>query len=253
MSLQRAEAIPADAQKIAEIHMAAFGANAMLRAQFPTPSVRAALKEAIRTKTIADIQDPRITVLVVRDPGIRRPHTVAEVIAFAKWSHPVLPGEGYTEAPWIWPEGTDHAILAIWTKKMEDAQERATGGRPCYRTSCARRATGHRSRTRLTQTLLNLGLTFIGTDPAHEKRGAGSLLVDWGKDRSREENVPLYLESTLEAASFYQNHGFVSREKVSLSIGGTGNEPNVYEEVIFTFEPESDGKRMEGCNELVAL
>ncbi|ROT35136.1 putative GNAT family acetyltransferase [Sodiomyces alkalinus F11] len=216
MPLQRDYAIPADARQIAEIHMAAFGANAMLQATFPTPSVRAALHETIRAKAAADIQDPRITVLVVResDTCTQQPHTVPRVVAFAKWSHPVRQGEDYTESPWVWPEGTDRAILDAWTNATEEAQERVLGGRPCYR------------------------LTFLGTDPAHEKRGAGSLLVRWGIDRSGEDGVPLYLESTLEAAPFDQNHGFVSREKVSVRMGGGGNcVPELYEEIIFIFEP----------------
>ncbi|KAL2755410.1 hypothetical protein ACRALDRAFT_2105797 [Sodiomyces alcalophilus JCM 7366] len=213
MSLQRVNATPADAEKIAEIHMAAFGANGMLRAQFPTPSVRAALKETIRAKAIADIQDPKITVLVVRDSDVREPHNGSRIIAFAKWSHPVLRDENYTETPWVWPEGTDHAVSATWTSKMEEAQERVRGDRPCYR------------------------LTFLATDPAHEKRGAGSLLVGWGIERSRENGVPLYLESTLEAAPFYRRHGFVPREKVTIQIEGTEKVPTTYGEVVFTFEP----------------
>lgn len=56
-----------DAGRIAEIHMAAFGSNAMLRAQFPTPAVRDALQRSIEWKALADIKDPKTTVLLVRD------------------------------------------------------------------------------------------------------------------------------------------------------------------------------------------
>jgi hypothetical protein len=54
-----------DAPRIAEIHMAAFGTNAMLLAQFPTPAIRQALQISIENKALADIDDPKTTVLVV--------------------------------------------------------------------------------------------------------------------------------------------------------------------------------------------
>ncbi|KKY27139.1 putative gnat family acetyltransferase [Diplodia seriata] len=127
MPLVLSTATRTDAARIAEIHMAAFGSNAMLRAQFPTPAVRRALQECIRDKALADIDDAKITVLVVRDlheaEGGAGP--TGRVVAFAKWAHPVADDDGYAEAPWRWPEGTDWGVLAAWTKKTEEAQERA--------------------------------------------------------------------------------------------------------------------------------
>lgn len=58
-------ATPEDAPRIAEIHMAAFGPNAMLHAQFPTPTIRKRLQTCIEKKALADIDDPKTTVLVV--------------------------------------------------------------------------------------------------------------------------------------------------------------------------------------------
>ncbi len=54
-----------DATRVAEIHMAAFGRNAMLHAQFPTPAIRQGLQTCIEDKALADIDDPKTTVLVV--------------------------------------------------------------------------------------------------------------------------------------------------------------------------------------------
>ncbi|RYP05343.1 hypothetical protein DL765_009862 [Monosporascus sp. GIB2] len=140
----------ADAGRIAEIHTAAFGSNAMLRAQFPMPALHEALKEAIKAKAVADINDPKTTVLVVRDlpdpyatgiPGNsldqQKDDTKQQreglIVAFAKWSHPVSDGEDYTEPPWAFPDGTNWDILEDWARKMEEAQRRALGGMPCYR------------------------------------------------------------------------------------------------------------------------
>lgn len=118
-------ALETDANRIADIHMAAFGTNALLRAQFPTPDVRTQLRNCIATKAAADIRDPNIAVLVVRDQD--------KIVSFAKWSLPVSTSETYVEAPWVWPEGTDLEVLGEWTEKMEEAQQRALGERPSYR------------------------------------------------------------------------------------------------------------------------
>ncbi|KAI0844407.1 putative GNAT family acetyltransferase [Daldinia vernicosa] len=216
----------ADAARIAEIHTAAFGSNAMLLAQFPTPAVRTALKKSIELKALADIDDPKTTVLVVRDPSLethssnaasaneqtRERRNKEQVVAFAKWAHPVQPNENYVEPPWIWPAGTNLGVLDDWAKKTEEAQLRAVGNTPCYR------------------------LTFMGTDPSHRRRGAATTMVRWGMDRSRKDGAPAYLESTLEAASFYRNLGFVDVDKISLEYGIDGTEIcSTYEEVSFLY------------------
>ena len=145
---------PADARRIAEIHMAAFGDNAMLRAQFPSAALREAgggggggLRDAIEAKARADMGDSKTSVLVVRDTDVSAEGDVGggdggegkgegqgPVVAFAKWSHPVAPGEQYVEPPWVMPAGTDRAVLKSWTRKVEEAQERAVGRTPCFRT-----------------------------------------------------------------------------------------------------------------------
>lgn len=134
MPLHVSLALETDASRIATIHMAAFGTNAMLLAQFPTPSIREKLKVCIAAKALADIRDPKIAVLVVRDDD-KSPNneTRDEVISFAKWSLPVREGETYVEAPWLWPEGTNWRVLDLWTRVVEGAKERVLGDEACYR------------------------------------------------------------------------------------------------------------------------
>ncbi|KAI1503731.1 putative GNAT family acetyltransferase [Biscogniauxia marginata] len=228
--LSLALAAPVDAPRIAEIHMAAFGANAMLRAQFPAAPVRAALRRSVEVKARADMADPRTTVLVVREDcsgsssdshargaeGGGGGGEKGVVVAFAKWAHPVPSAdEDYAEPPWIWPEGTDRGILDAWAGKAEEAQRRAVGSRPCYR------------------------LTFMGTDPAHERRGAATMMARWGIEQCKKDRVPAYLESTLEAAPFYAKNGFTSVEKFSLEYrrAGSSGEPETYEEISFVYDP----------------
>jgi len=121
-------AIEDDSHRIAAIHMAAFGTNALLRAQFPTPSAREALKLCIAQKAIDDIRDPNIAVLIVRDQS-------EEIISFAKWSLPLSAPEMYVESPWTWPQETNFAYLNGWTEKIESATQKILGGAACCRKS----------------------------------------------------------------------------------------------------------------------
>jgi len=125
MALQLLPAVESDADRIGEIHMAAFGTNAMLLAQFPTPAIRIELEKCIAKKALDDIQDPKVSVLVVRFED--------KVISFAKWTLPILESENYTEPSWTWPEGTDYDVLNEWVERVEGAQQKALGSEPCYR------------------------------------------------------------------------------------------------------------------------
>ena len=119
------DATESDADAIAAIHMAAFGSNALLLAQFPTSAIRDELQTCIAEKAAADIRDPKVAVLVVRDQD--------RIISFAKWHLPVKSSEEYSETPWRWPKGSNLAILDTWTKKVESAEESHVGDTPCYR------------------------------------------------------------------------------------------------------------------------
>ncbi|KAK2871831.1 hypothetical protein FQN49_002774 [Arthroderma sp. PD_2] len=199
-----------DAQRIADIHMSAFGANYMLLAQFPTPSVREGLRKCLVEKVIEEIRDPKWAILVVRD-GQKRP------ISFAKWCLPIYLSENYEEPPWQWPEGTDIGILNEWSARVDDVGRKVIGDTPCYR------------------------LSFMATDPQYERCGAASLLVKWGLELCNKDKVPAVLEGTMNAVPFYQRHGFIDEGEISMNLEGVGpkGESVLYEERSFIFRPSS--------------
>lgn len=84
-----------------------------------------------------------------------------------------------------------------------------------------------------------LGLTFTATDPSEERRGAGSMLIQWGVERSKKENIPIVLESTLSAIPLYESHGFKSEENISLVLEDMGKDgkPVIYREKSLVFRP----------------
>jgi len=59
------------------------------------------------------------------------------------------------------------------------------------------------------------------------------MLLQWGLERSNKENLPIYLESTIEVSSLYRKLGFISLDGLSMTLSGMGEEggPYVYEEV----------------------
>lgn len=126
MTLTLSAAAELDVDRIATIHMTAFGANLMLQAQFPSEAIRGQLKICVAEKALADIRDPQTAVLVVRDQD--------KIVSFAKWHLPVHDSEAtYEEPPWSWPAGTNMAVLDAWIATVEAAKLRIIGNTPCYR------------------------------------------------------------------------------------------------------------------------
>lgn len=76
---------------------------------------------------------------------------------------------------------------------------------------------------------LALDLTFVGTDPQHERRGAATALIRWGLEKSKKEGVPAYLESTPNAAALYEKLGFRAVDRLSINLDGS----RTYEEVCY--------------------
>lgn len=64
-------------------------------------------------------------------------------------------------------------------------------------------------------------------------------MIKWGIEQCQKENVPAYVESTLEAAPFYEKNGFVALETFSLDIKGLveANGKEIYSEISFLFTP----------------
>ena len=52
-------------------------------------------------------------------------------------------------------------------------------------------------------------LDTVGTHPDYQRRGAGSMLVQWGCDLADRDGVSAYVDASKEGAPLYQKHGFV--------------------------------------------
>jgi hypothetical protein len=142
-----------DATRIAEIHMNAFGSNALIRAIHAADEDLRDLFKAVENKALADMRDVKTTVLVVRHvngntvnseidmsgagPGNEVDNTVTrdargDVVGFAKWTHPIYPSDDYSPPLWNLPESTDLEILRPWRIQVEKVEEEVIGQTPRY-------------------------------------------------------------------------------------------------------------------------
>jgi hypothetical protein len=70
------------------------------------------------------------------------------------------------------------------------------------------------------------------------------MLLQWGIDRGKSEHVPVYLESTVEAAALYERNHFQSEASFSMVLEGMGKdgEPVTYSETCFVLRPNGSGE-----------
>lgn len=87
---------------------------------------------------------------------------------------------------------------------------------------------------------LLVGLSFIGTHPSYERRGAATMLIQWGLERSVKENVPIQLESTTVAWPLYKSLGFEDKKRILMQLEGLRKDGQsvLYEELSLVCKPE---------------
>ncbi|KAI1515608.1 Acetyltransferase domain containing protein [Pyrenophora tritici-repentis] len=67
-------------------------------------------------------------------------------------------------------------------------------------------------------------LALLVTAPQHRRRGAGSLLVQWGIAKSEELGLPAYLQASAQGQRLYQSHGFKDIDTVEFNLTDFGLE-----------------------------
>lgn len=76
---------------------------------------------------------------------------------------------------------------------------------------------------------------MLYTHPELQGRGAGSLLIDWGKQRAKDLGLSIYLASTPVGHRCYQKHGFEDVEIYRLDF--TSFNGPVPEQPLMVWEP----------------
>lgn len=59
-------------------------------------------------------------------------------------------------------------------------------------------------------------LNSLAVDPAHQRRGIGRQLVEWGLQQARQEQVPVGLEASIKGVGLYERLGFRTVNRMEL-------------------------------------
>jgi GNAT superfamily N-acetyltransferase len=57
-------------------------------------------------------------------------------------------------------------------------------------------------------TIIVVDLDLLGTDPEHQRRGAGALIVQYGCDIADRDGIPSYIDSSVQGKPLYEKFGF---------------------------------------------
>lgn len=71
---------------------------------------------------------------------------------------------------------------------------------------------------------LTADLSLLVTDPDHQRRGAGRMVLKWGEEEAARLGLTSYLEATEAGRPLYEKHGYVSQGKYEFDLapfGGT--------------------------------
>ncbi|KAJ9203786.1 hypothetical protein DTO164E3_2140 [Paecilomyces variotii] len=184
-TLRVEHATVSDVEELTDIWYASFGSS--LGNMFPdTPAVRQWWNDAHRDDILNKPFQHYLKVIDTASDG--------KIIAYAKWDFSVPAERGSRFPPWH--EECDKELCSRLFDALETERERLLGGKKNYY------------------------LDMLATRPEHERRGAGSMLVQWGCDIADENGVPAYIDASKAGAPLYKKFGFEDRTEPGLGFPG---------------------------------
>jgi GNAT superfamily N-acetyltransferase len=231
MGLTLTEATPSDLPSIVRAQYAAFHPHeAMHRILFPSPDppTPSILSRTVDRQLQAWHADPQhITWLKVSDDE------TGEVVAAAKWfvwAPDTSPPSAQDGAAARWPA----TISADWILESERGTGNCGAGvedKPFVEYIVEEFF--RRRRDRIQGPCVLLDQCFCA--PAHQRRGAGKMLVKWGTQRADELGVRAFVEASLTGRRLYESCGFKITEPVCLEGVREREEWKGYDKVEYYF------------------
>ncbi|CAA9958252.1 GNAT family acetyltransferase [Pyrenophora teres f. maculata] len=162
-----------------EIEFVAYKDSPLAPVLLPGPLPSDAVQERARELIESRRNDPTVYYRQCRD------EVTGKMVAFTKYLIVQNPDDVATptDPPHI-GSGRNIQATLMYTGSLAQKKREILGNRP------------------------HMYLHLLHTDPDHQGRGAGGLLLDWGIKRADELGLPIYLESSAAGHRFYQNRGF---------------------------------------------
>ncbi|KIV98087.1 hypothetical protein PV10_01775 [Exophiala mesophila] len=177
MPLEIQPAVDEDAPRLAAIERDAYSDNGLSPILFPGPFPEDALETRAQGLIQQRKDDPQMRWVKAVDSETN------DIVAWAKWE--------------------------IIDQPRESKPSSRTFGQGCNVQACEEYFGGiHQKRHELMDGKYHVLLDLLQTDPKHQGRGAGSMLIKWGTDIADKMRLPAYLESSPKAYKLYQKHGF---------------------------------------------
>ncbi|OQE00396.1 hypothetical protein PENVUL_c052G05550 [Penicillium vulpinum] len=170
-------ATPEDVPAITEVWFASF-TQPVIGQIFPnTPGMH----QWHRDWHMGDIQKSHHRYLRVVDTESKDEQGRPRLVAFGKWDL-AMPDDRGRRFP-QWHADSPYQQCEDLIENLEKARKRVMGDEKHYYT--------------------------LGTHPDYQRRGAGSMIVQWGCDLADKDGVAAYVDASKEGASLYLKHGFV--------------------------------------------
>ncbi|KAH8815539.1 acyl-CoA N-acyltransferase [Xylogone sp. PMI_703] len=165
-----------DIPAITELWYLAFAE--MMSAFFPdTPGVRKWWDEANTSDMINKPYQKYMKVVDTASDG--------KLIAYAKWDFATVEERGPRFPPWH--EDMPGEKVTNFFAGLETERKRLVGhGKNCY-------------------------LDMLCTHPDYRRRGAGSMLVQWGCEEADRKGIPAYIDASKDGAKLYKKFGFIDQ------------------------------------------
>ncbi|KAF7958865.1 hypothetical protein EAE96_002395 [Botrytis aclada] len=192
MGFQLDLAVAEDAGTFADLHVGAFAQTPLQRTLFPTQESLGGLRDCLKQDVLLTLKEGNVERinLVVRDTD-----NMNKIVAIAKWDLPEKVSRDVCPLAHIFPpKDACGYLIKEYSAKQESNKMKVMGDARCYR------------------------LTSVITIPRYRRRGAGTLLTNWGLLRGEKEKIPVYLESPFSTLSFFRNLGFISVNEFSISL-----------------------------------
>jgi len=223
MPLKLLPAVAADAYRVAEIEHAAYAPAAFSRLMFPGPLPDNIL-ELRGAELAAELEaDATTRWWKVVDTDLGPEDHPRSLIAFAKWhlyEHGALPTKPRSFGPGTNPE----ACMALFGG-IDEMRARLNRDRPFVRTFAPFHRPVARSLCGVWTKADGVAvLRLLHTDPEHQRRGAGRMLMQRLLEDSDRLKLLTFLESSPEGHALYLSCGFKDTEELNIDMARFGAE-----------------------------